>query len=216
MSRPRATANRAPTTTRGMALAPLMYGPSTSESSRLRPSATPKMTPRIEPTMKPPTVSSMVTSTWSHSGPRSVPCEIQIQSLSAIADGCDQKKTSTQPRRVVSSQAPRITTPRSRRRPATLRRRRFASRRRLAARSGSGRLADPVGAYMRTLSRAAALLTFIAHQDLVLEVLPHLFVDLGETWLEANFGDVARPRKVDLVVALDRAGSGGDHEDAVA
>src|SRR6266851_1140584 len=111
MSRPSATANRAPTTTRGMALAPLMYGPSTS---------------------------------------------------------------------------------------------------------GSSRLADPVGACMRTLSRAAALLTFIAHQDLVLEVLPHLFVDLGETWLEANFGDVARPRKVDLVVALDRAGSGGDHEDAVA
>src|ERR1700674_179363 len=216
MSRPRATANRAPTTTRGMALKPLMYGPSTSASSALRPSATPKMMPRIEPTTKPPTVSCMVTSTWSHRGPRSVPWVIQIQSLAATADGCDQKKTSIQPSRVESSQAPSITTPSSRRRPATERRRRCASRFRLAARSDSGRSACSAGAFMRTLSRAAALLTFIAHQDLVLEVLPDFFVDLGEMWLEANLGDVARPRQVHLVGALDRAGSGGDDEDPVA
>src|SRR5260370_19500376 len=69
---------------------------------------------------------------------------------------------------------------------------------------------------MRTLSRAAALLTFIAHQNLVFQVLPYLFVDLGETRLETDFGDVAWPGEVDLVGALDRAGSGGDDEDPVA
>src|SRR5450759_402606 len=69
---------------------------------------------------------------------------------------------------------------------------------------------------MWTLSRAAALLTFIAHQHLVFEVLPYLFVDLGEARLEANFGDVAWTRQVDLVSALDRAGSGRDDEDPVA
>ena len=63
MSSPSEMAKSAPTTTRGMAFAALMYGPITSESSRLRPNATPKMTPRIEPTMKPPTVSSIVTRT---------------------------------------------------------------------------------------------------------------------------------------------------------
>src|SRR5260370_4063418 len=216
MSRPSATANRAPIKTRGIALAALMSGPSTSESSGLRPSATPKMMPRIEPAMKPPTVSSMVTRTWSHKGPRSVPCVIQIQSFAAIAVGCDQKKTSIQPSRVVSSHVPRKTTPTSRRRPATVSRRRCASRRRPAARSASGRSAGSVSAFMRTLSRAAALLTFIAHKDFVLEVLPDLFVDLGEMWLESNFGDVAGPRKIDFVVALDRPGSGCDHKDAVA
>src|SRR5450756_2922460 len=160
--------------------------------------------------------SSAASDVYKRQGPRSVPWVIQIQSLATIADGCDQKKTSIQPSRVESSQAPRITTPSSRRRPATERRRRCASRFRLAARSGSGRSACSAGAFMRTLSRAAALLTFIAHQDLVLEVLPDLFVDFGETWLKANLGDVARPRKVHLVGGLDRAGSGGDHEDAVA
>jgi len=34
--------------------------------------------------------------------------------------------------------------------------------------------------------------------------------------LETDLGDVARPRQVDLVVALHRARTGGDHEDAVA
>src|ERR1700730_3593567 len=69
---------------------------------------------------------------------------------------------------------------------------------------------------MWTLSRAAALLTFIAHEDLVAEVVPDLLIDLAKTRLEADLGDVARPRKIDLVVALDRAGAGGGDEHPVA
>src|SRR5437879_4993698 len=68
---------------------------------------------------------------------------------------------------------------------------------------------------MPALSRAAALLAFIAHEDLIAEVVPDLLVDLAKTWLEADLGDVARPWKVDLVVALDRTGTRGDHEHAV-
>src|SRR6267142_7265258 len=132
-----------------------------------------------------------------------------------MADGCDQKKTSIHPSRVASSQPPRNTTATSNRSPATFNRRRCASRLRRAARSTGGRAAWS-RALMRTLSCAAALLTFIAHQDLIPKVVPDLLVDLAKARLEADLGDVAGPRKVDLVVALDRAGTGGDDEDPVA
>src|SRR6267378_470416 len=216
MSSPSETAKRAPSTTRGIAFAALMYGPRTSDSSRFRPSATPKTTPRIDPTMNPPTASSMVTSACSQSGPSSVPWVIQYQSLSATAVGCDVKKGSIQPSRARISQLPRKTTATSTRRTATLIRRRWASRRRLAARSTNGRAACSVVALMPALSRAGALLTLIAHQDLIPEVIPDLLIDLTEPRLKSNLSDVARPRKVDLVVALDRARSGGDDEDPIA
>src|ERR1700682_4477328 len=138
--------------------------------------------------------------------------------MATIADGCDQKNTSTQPSRVVSSQLPKTRTATSTRSPATVRRRRCASCLRIAARSDRGRSACSAcsaGALTPWLSRAAALLTFIAHQYLVLEVFPDLFVDLGETGLESNFCDIARPRQVNFVVALDRAWPGSDHEAAV-
>src|SRR5260370_28452607 len=123
-----------------------------------------------------------------------------------MADGCDQKKTSTQPSRVVSSQRPRDTTATSSRRPATFSCQRCASRRLLAARSTTGR----PGSLTRTLSRAAALLTFIAHRHLVPEVVPDLLIDLHEVGLEPDLGDVPRTLKIDLVVALDRARPGSD------
>src|ERR1700704_2205868 len=69
---------------------------------------------------------------------------------------------------------------------------------------------------MWTLSRAAALLTFIAHQDLVPEVVPDLLIDLAKARLEADLGDVAGPWKGDPVVAPDRARAGGDDEDSIA
>src|SRR3979490_2094607 len=216
MSSPSEMANRAPTTTRGMACAPLRCGPRTSDSSLLRPRATPNTTPRIEPTMNPPTASSMVTSACSHSGPSSVPWVIQYQSLSATPLGCEVKKGSIQPSRARISQLPRKTTATSTRRTATLTRRRCASRRRLAARSTNGRAAGSVVALMPALSSAAALLTLIAHQDLIPEVVPDLLLDLSEARLKTDLGDVAWTRKVDFVVALDRARSGGDDEHAVA
>src|SRR6266852_4102936 len=154
----------------------------------------------------------MVVSTGSHSGPRSVPWVIQYQVLATIADGCDQKKTSTQPSRVVSSQLPRNTTATSSRRPATFICPRCASRRLLAARSTTGR----PGSLTRTLSRAAALLTFIAHRHLVPQVVPDLLVDLHEAGLETDLGHVARTLQIDFVVALDRARPSSDDEYPVA
>src|ERR1700694_1073491 len=83
-------------------------------------------------------------------------------------------------------------------------------------RSTAGRTAGSVRALMPALSCPAALLTFIAHQDLIPEVVPDLLVDLAKARLEANLSDVARTWQVDLVVALDRPGPGGNDEHAVA
>src|SRR5713226_9415058 len=182
----------------------------------MRPRATPMTTPRSEPTMNPPTVSSIVVRTWSHRGPSSVPCVTQVQSLSAISDGWAKKNLSTQPRRVVSSQLPSQTTATSSCSPSTMRRRRRMSRARLAVRSAPACAGGSTRAVIGALSRAAALLTFIAHEDLVAKVLPDLLVDLGESRLESDLGDVAGSRQVDLVVALHRPRRGGDDEHAVA
>src|ERR1700687_87578 len=103
-----------------------------------------------------------------------------------------------------------------RRRAATVICRRWASRLRLAARSTTGHPARSTGAPMRRLSRAAALLTFIAHQDLVPEVVPDLLVDLAEARFKADLGHVSRAGKVDLVVALHSARTSGDDKYAIA
>src|ERR1700674_3793403 len=83
-------------------------------------------------------------------------------------------------------------------------------------RSTAGRTAGSVRALMPALSCPAALLTFIAHEDLVPEVVPDLLVDLAKARLESNFRYVARTGKVDLVVALDSPRPRGDDEHAVA
>src|SRR5438874_455074 len=215
MSRPSETANSAPTTTRGIAFAPLMYGPSTSESSSLRPRTMPNMTPSTEPTKKPPTVSSIVTSTCCHRGPRSLPSVSQRHRVAAMSDGWDQKNVSITPRRAPSCQPPRMTTATRTRNTMTLTRRCWACCRRLSARSTTERAAFSPGASDANLS-GAALLTLIAHQHLILEVFPDLFVDLDETRLETDLGHVAWSRQVDLVVALHRPRSGRDDEDPVA
>src|SRR5438552_3938571 len=166
------------------------------------------MTPSTEPTMKPPTVSSIVTRTCSQSGPRSVPSVNHRHKVAAISEGCDQKNLSITPMREPSSHPPRTTTATSTRPPSTLSCRRPACCRRDVARSGPDRSAGWLGAL--TGSSRAALLTLIAHQDLIAEVLPDLFVNLDEARLEANLRDVARPREVDLLGALPGAGARGD------
>src|SRR5947209_1210425 len=172
--------------------------------------------PRTEPRMKPRTVSSMVTSTCSQSGPRAVPSVIQTQSRSRISEGWEKKNLSTQPSRVVSSQLPSQTTAKATRRALTASRLRRASRARFAASSETGFRAASTDSAIAGLGRAAALLTLIADQDLVAEVVPDLLVDLGKAGLETNLGDVARPRQVDLVAALDRPRTRRDDIDAVA
>src|SRR6266576_690154 len=172
------------------------------------------MTPSTDPTRKPPTVSSIVTRTCSQSGPRSVPSVNHRHNVEAISEGCDQKNLSITPMRDPRSHPPRTTTATSTRPPSTLSRRRPACCRRAAARSGPDRSAGCVGALTR--SSRAALLTLIAHEDLIAEVLPDLFVDSDEARLEANLRDVAGSGQVDLVRALDGAGPGGDHEHAIA
>src|SRR2546430_12427542 len=132
-----------------------------------------------------------------------------------MAEGCDQKNVSTQPSRVVTSHRVRKTIATTSRRPATFSWRRRASRLRLATRSTEGRWACAPWLLTAKL-RCAALLTLIAHEHLVLEVLPDLFVDFDKALVEPDLGDVARARQVYLLIALDRARPGGDHENAVA
>src|ERR1700704_3023499 len=62
--------------------------------------------------------------------------------------------------------------------------------------------------------RDDALRALIAHQHLVSEVVPDLLVDPSELRMETDLADVARPREVHLVHALDRARPRGDHDDA--
>src|SRR5690348_6160274 len=178
--------------------------------------------------MNPPTVSSIVARTCCHSGPSSVPSLNHVHRLCATSLGSDQKNLSMRPawptcashaaplgKRALSSQTPRITTPTRSLSPCTITRRRRTSRRRRATMSTAGRVACSAGAAAVTLSRAA-LLTLIAHQDLVAQVAPDLFVDARELGLEADLGHVARPRQLDLVAALHGARTRGDDKDPVA
>src|SRR5712692_5944379 len=111
--------------------------------------------------------------------------------------------------RVVISQLPMIKTA------SAMRRNRTSTRRRVRAfaraRSASASAAMPA----TRLRGDAALRAFIADQDLVPEVVPDLAVQLDEPRQEADLGDVARPRQVYAVGALDGPGSGGDDDDAV-
>src|SRR5260370_39720914 len=90
------------------------------------------------------------------------------------------------------------------------------SRARFAVRSAPARACGSTAALTGALSRAAALLAFIAHEDLVAKVVPDLFVDLGEATLEPDLGDVSGSRQVDFVVSLHRAGRGREDEHAGA
>ena len=103
---PNMTANSEPSTTRGMALAPLMKGDSTSASTSMRPRRMPKTTPSAAPIRKPTTASCIVTAACSHRGPSAVPSVIHVQSRCTTPDGCPTKKGSTQFSRVDNSQLP--------------------------------------------------------------------------------------------------------------
>src|SRR6266699_1655257 len=83
-----------PSTTRGIELAALIKGPSTSARKRLRPRTTPKMTPSATPIRKPRTVSSNVTAICSHKGPCAVPCVTHVTICAQIpaADDHDQEQ----------------------------------------------------------------------------------------------------------------------------
>src|SRR5207248_3309149 len=66
-----------------------------------------------------------------------------------------------------------------------------------------------------TLDRGRVLLTLITDQYLVAQLTPDRLVELGESRLETDLRDVARPRQVDLVGALHGARSGGEDDDAI-
>src|ERR1700687_5859710 len=80
--------------------------------------------------------------------------------------------------------------------------------------AGAGTWGAPVSG-VTSSSRAAALLPLIAHQDLILQVVPDLAVDLAELRLHANLGHVARPRQRHRIVRLHGPWSGADDEDAI-
>src|ERR1700730_13495668 len=99
-------------------------------------------------------------------------------------------------------------------------RRRRAARARRAVSSASSGFASAAGRGgfgldPTTLDRGSVLLTLITHQHLVAELTPNRLVDLGESRLKANLGDVPRPGQVDLISALDRSRSGGEHNHAI-
>src|SRR5258708_30444213 len=91
-----------------------------------------------------------------------------------------------------------------------------STRRRWRARARSASKSSAAASRWTTGLRGDAVLrAFIADQDLVPEVVPDLFIELDEAWLEADLGDVPRPRQVDPVRSLDRSGPRGDHDHAI-
>src|SRR5712692_116355 len=206
MSRPSAMTKMEPSTIRGIELATLMKGLRRSERNRLRPSTTPKTTPSTTPITKPRTVSSNVVTTCSHKGPCAVPCVTQVTSCVQIPEGWPQKKGSTMPTRVVSSQLPMITTS-SRMRSVLITMRR---RRRAAVADDTPVLSAVVMGALDSL-----LIALIANQYLVAKIFPDFVIQLDETRLEADFLHFARTRQVDSVDALDGARPGGEDAHAV-
>src|SRR5207302_4202604 len=224
---PNMTANSEPSTTRGMALAPLMKGDSTSASTSMRPRRMPKTTPSAAPIRKPTTASCIVTAACTHRGPSAVPSVIHVQSRSTTPDGCPTKKGSTQFSRVDNSQLPSQRMVNATRSAwITSRRRRAAAARRadssesIEALAAVGVASAPVApSCVPTLSnggappcaltsdRCCVLLTLITHQHLIAKLTPDGLVDLGKARLEPNLGDVARPRQVDGKRALHRSGT---------
>src|SRR5712664_2191865 len=107
------------------------------------------------------------------------------------------------------SQRPRTTTANPMRRPLT-------RRRRLARARARARAASLLAWAVRAPSlRDAALRALIAHEDLVPQVVPDLLVDPRELRLEADLGDIARPRQIDAIDTLHRSRTRGDDHDAV-
>src|SRR3982074_1069595 len=74
---------------------------------------------------------------------------------------------------------------------------------------------DAPASGVTTSSRAAALLPLIAHEDLILQVIPDLAIDLAELRLHANLGHVARSRQRHWIVRLHGPWSCADDEDAI-
>src|SRR5438876_5121412 len=191
-----------PSTTRGIEFAALMYGPSTSARRRIRPSATPKMTPPTTPKPKPSSASSTVIRMSSQSGPSGEPTVAQCQIFCAISDGRPKKNGSIVLVRDSSSQLPSSATPKAIRNAITSWRR-WRSFRFAAATPASSVTLDML------------LPPLVADENLVAEVVPDLPVELDEARLEADLGDLAGTRQVDLVDAFHRPGPGGDHADAI-
>src|SRR3989442_418956 len=174
-----------------------------SERNRLRPSTTPKTTPSTTPITKPRTVSSNVAAICSHNGPCAVPCVTQVTSCAQMPEGRPQKKGSTMPTRVVSSQPPMITTSSRMRSVLTTMRR----RRRAAVADGT-----PVLSGVVMVSLDSLLIALIANQYLVAKIFPDFVIQLDETRLEADFLHFARTRQVDSIDPLDSGRPG--REDA--
>src|SRR2546425_9471450 len=89
-------------------------------------------------------------------------------------------------------------------------------RRRLARSRARAREADVLVSSARAGSlRDAALRALITHEHLVSQVIPDLLIDPRELGLEADLGDVTRPREVDAVDTLHRPASRGDDDDPI-
>src|SRR5438105_4732401 len=192
-----------------------------SASSRLRPSTTPKMTPSTTPTRKPRTVSSSVTRICSHSGPWAVPFWNHFTNCAPMPDGWPKKNGSTQSRRVEISQPPMMNSASATRSTCTRTWRLVRARARSTSRSGESGCAGAavvvvVVAVMSSDSGGETVLgTLITHEHLLSQVFPDFLVQLHEAAVEADLGDVARPRQVDGVGALDRAWAGGNDNHAI-
>src|SRR5438067_2485273 len=189
-----------------------------SASSRLRPSTTPKMTPSTTPTRKPRTVSSSVTRICSHSGPWAVPFWNHFTNCAPMPDGWPKKNGSTQSTRVEISHPPMMNTASATRSTCTRICRLVRARARSTSRSGESSCggAAAVVVVMSVESGGDTVLgTLITDEHLLSQVFPDFLVQLHEAAVEANLGDVARPRQVDGVGALDRARAGGDDDHAI-
>src|SRR5712692_7715090 len=160
------------------------------------------MTPPMTPIPKPSSASSTVIQMSLQSEPSGEPTVAQCQIFWPISDGRPKKNGSIVFVRERSSQLPSITTATSTRNAITSRRRRR-----------SFRFAAATPASSATLDML--LPSLVADEHLVAEVVPDLAVELDEAPLEADLGDVARARQVDLVDTLDCPGPGSDHADAV-
>src|SRR5258706_7901572 len=206
-------AKRGASVTRGIELATLTYGPSTSDMKRFRPSTMPKTTPSTAPITKPRMASSIVTAICCHSGPCAVPCVTQVTSCAQMPEGCPQKNGSITGslapgsfQCTPSSQPPMITTINSTRRTLT----RMRLRRRAAEYDFTSLLSRAV----MVCSLTSLLCTLIANKYLLSQIFPDVLVQLDETWLEADFLPLAWARQVDAVDALD--GAWPSREDAHA
>src|ERR1700681_3487296 len=112
-----------------------------------------------------------------------------------------------------------------------MKRRRRAARDRRARSSASidpARLASPTAAGSPgpacgggpgwgrlTLDGGSVLLTLITHQDLVSKLTPNRLVNLGESRLKPDLGDVARSGQIDLVGPFDGSRPGGEDDHTI-